>query len=94
MKFKKKPVIIDAVLWTGLNHRETHDFLEGPTDNYMETRGKNFLIDHTRGVGGLVIRTLEGECFATEGDWIIKGTNGEYYPCKPDIFGKIYEPID
>lgn len=38
-----------------------------------------------------IIRTLEGDMIASAGDWIIKGVNGEVYPCKPDIFVKTYE---
>ena len=40
------------------------------------------------------ITTLEGVMTASEGDWIISGVNGEYYPCKPDIFEKTYEPVE
>ena len=40
------------------------------------------------------IPTLEGVMTASEGDWIIRGVNGEYYPCKPGIFGKTYEPVE
>ena len=42
----------------------------------------------------IFIRTLEGEMTATQGDWIIKGVKGEFYPCKPDIFAATYEPAD
>ena len=42
----------------------------------------------------LIIHTLEGELFAQVGDWIIKGTQGEFYPCKPDIFAATYEPAE
>lgn len=41
----------------------------------------------------ILIRTLEGTMTANPGDWIIKGVNGEFYPCKPDIFEKTYEPV-
>jgi hypothetical protein len=41
-----------------------------------------------------IIYTLEGDMAAQAGDWIIKGVNGEFYPCKPDIFEKTYEPAD
>ena len=42
----------------------------------------------------LFVRTLEGNMKAEVGDWIIKGINGELYPCKPDIFDKTYEKVD
>lgn len=43
---------------------------------------------------GLKIKTLEGDMRAEKGDWIIKGVNGEFYPCKPDIFEKTYEKVE
>jgi hypothetical protein len=43
--------------------------------------------------GGIIISTLEGDMIANTGDYIIKGVNGEFYPCKPDIFKKTYEPV-
>jgi hypothetical protein len=91
-KYKKKPVIIEALQWTGENHREMYDFLTGNTDKHMEASGDNFYVDHNKVTGGLVIKTLEGEHVASIKDFIIKGVNGEFYPCKPDIFEKTYEP--
>lgn len=93
-KFRKKPVVIDAVLWTGNNHREMYDFLGGDPDDYMTAYGDNFYIDFNKVKGGLMIKTLEGEHKASIGDWIIKGVHGEYYPCKPDIFDKTYEKVE
>ena len=77
MKFRKKPVVIDAVQWTGENHDEIHDFCN--------------IRPGTLWVG---IETLEGTMFANIGDWIIKGVQGEFYPCKPDIFTATYEPAE
>lgn len=95
MKYRKKPVEIEAVKWTGENHREMFDFLTNYTkrDEYMTTSGDNFYIDHSKVPGGLVIKTLEGEHVASIGDYIIKGVAGEFYPCKPDIFEKTYEEV-
>jgi len=93
-KYRKKPVVIEAVLWTGQNHREMWDFLTGKTDEYMTASGDNFYIDHNKVVGGLVIRTLEGDMIASIGDYIIRGISGEYYPCKADIFAKTYEAVE
>jgi hypothetical protein len=42
----------------------------------------------------IVIETLEGTMIGEPGDWIIRGVNGEFYPCKPDIFAKTYEPFE
>lgn len=90
MKYIKKPVIIEAVLWTGNNHREMFEFLGGNPDDYIQPSGKNFYINHNKVKGGLIIKTLEGEHIARIGDFIIKGVEGEYYPCKPAIFTKTY----
>ncbi len=94
MKYRKKPVVIEAIQWTGENHREMYDFLRLDMEGIvMSPYGVNFYIDHTKVEGGLIIKTLEGEHIASIGDFIIKGVNGEFYPCKPDIFHKTYEPI-
>ena len=94
-KFRKKPVVIEALQWTGENHRDMWEFLENKTENdVMDSVGKNFYIDHNKARGGLVIKTLEGEHIATIGDFIIKGIKGEYYPCKPDVFKKTYVPVE
>lgn len=79
-KFRKKPVIIDAVQWIGDN------FIE--IDNFITVNHKTFPAD-----GIIEIPTLEGVMIASKGDWVIKGVNGEFYPCKPDIFDKTYETI-
>jgi hypothetical protein len=92
-KYRKKPVEIEAVKWTGDNHREMFNFLGGKNDDYITPIGTNFYIDWTKIEGGLIIKTLEGEHIATIGDYIIKGVKGEYYPCKPDIFEITYEKI-
>jgi hypothetical protein len=88
MKYRKKPVVIDAVQ-IPFTVDEEHDILLA------------FLHDHVvpfEIVGGdsayMVIHTLEGDMFAQRGDWIIKGVQGEFYPCKPDIFEETYDPVD
>lgn len=80
-KFRKKPVVIEAVQWTGENIHVVLDFM----------RWRNAEHDTVR---GLTIRTLEGTHHASPGDWIIKGVQGEFYPCKPDIFAATYEPAE
>ena len=87
MKFKKKPIVIDAVQWTGDNVSEILDFV-GHRDIRMTNHTKNDIE-----VCDLYINTLEGPIHASEGDWIIKGTSGEFYPCRPDVFEEIYDPI-
>ena len=94
MEFRKKPVVIDAIKWTGKNHRDTFNFIDcKKLDSPIKPSGKNFYIDHSKVLGGLIIKTLEGEHLANIGDWIIKGVAGEFYPCKPDIFNKTYELV-
>ena len=85
-RYRKKPVVIEAVQWTVDNIDEIHDFLSPDKPQYMDG-----FSDRDRIVG---INTLEGLMVAREGDWIIKGVKGEFYPCKPDIFEQTYEAVD
>ena len=89
-KYIKKPIEIEAVEWTGSNHRIMFDFLTGTTNQKIEESGEHFYIDHHKVQGGLMIKTLEGEHKASIGDFIIKGITGEFYPCKPNVFEKTY----
>ncbi|WP_419833721.1 hypothetical protein [Endozoicomonas atrinae] len=84
-RFKKKPVIIDAVQWNG-----DDDLAVLIATEWMDDKSKETLITHD-GNDSLFIETLEGEMEAKVGDWIIRGVAGELYPCKPDIFEAIYE---
>ena len=81
MKFRKKPVVIDAVQWTGKNYDEVSTFA-------YDSKRAVFI-----GENILIITTLEGDMIANVGDWIIKGVKGELYPCKPDIFEETYEQV-
>lgn len=78
MAYRKKPVVVEAVQWTGENHAEMCEFIDPEAFEIIPRIG-------------LVIHTLEGDHHASPGDYIIKGVNGEFYPCKPDIFAKTYE---
>lgn len=82
-KFRKKPVVIEAVKWTGSNTIEMSKFT-GISINKISSAPF---------VDTLVIKTLEGDMTALKGDWIIKGVKGEFYPCKPDIFEATYEEV-
>ena len=95
MLYRKKPVIIEAIQWTGVNHRDMFDFLtyNHYVNDPITTYGDNFYIDRNKVEGGLIIKTLEGEHIASIGDYIIKGVSGEFYPCKPDIFNQTYEEV-
>jgi hypothetical protein len=96
MKYKKKPVVIDAVQWTGENHREMFNFFTKNAfdKESMKVSQEHFYIDDNKVEGGLVIKTLEGEHLASIGDFIIRGVKGEYYPCKPDVFEQTYEKVE
>lgn len=85
MKYRKKPVVVEAFKWTGDQKQE-----EDP--EWIIEKIKSGLIYFA--VGGMYIRTLEGEMEAKPGDYIIQGVNGEVYPCKPDIFEKTYELVE
>lgn len=78
MKFRKKPVEIEAIQWTGNNFIEIDEFITVVHETFPSQ-------------GIIYIPTLEGLMKASLLDWIIKGVNGEFYPCKPDIFEKTYE---
>lgn len=77
MKYRKKPIVIEAVRWTGSITPEMEDLLG---EVKVLPKGSSLLIP-----------TLEGVMEARRGDYIIRGVNGELYPCKPDIFKKTYE---
>ena len=89
MKYRKKPVVIDAIQLKASNIFEILDFITGKVteinDVYFEY-AKTVVKD-----GYLIIDTLEGKMKASIGDYIIKGVQGEFYPCKPDIFEQTYE---
>jgi len=80
MKYRKKPVVVEAMQYTGDNAQEIADFME---------RQQAMIKD-----GYLLVGTLEGTMKASVMDWIIKGIKGEFCPCKPDIFEKTYEPVE
>jgi|GEM_PF-1058773 len=82
-KYRKKPVVVEAVQWTGDNFDELADLVDG-----LEGRAIYDESDMS-----LKIKTLEGTMTALPGDYIIKGIHGEIYPCKPDIFEKTYDLI-
>jgi len=93
MKYRKKPVVIEAVQHTGAMTRKMYDFLTQSEGHPIETKGENFSMQR-RETGRLVIKTLEGNRIAEVGDFIIRGVKGEFYPCKPDIFEATYEAVE
>jgi hypothetical protein len=85
MKYRKRPVVIEAMQLQA----NTFDVCA------YEFIGEDNIGDGTSVAEGCIeIVTLEGNMMARNGDWIIKGVNGEFYPCKPDIFEKTYEKVE
>ena len=88
-KFRKKPVVIEAIQWTGSN------LLQVIQHTGLNVSASHFKWDEYEDLvskDGLKIFTLEGKMNADIGEWIIKCEKGECYPCKPDIFELTYEP--
>jgi len=81
-KYRKKPVEVEAVQWTGDNYFEVEKFTGG-----------NIMYKYRAEDKKLMISTLEGHITASNGDFIIKGVKGEFYPCKPDIFYETHEEV-
>ena len=82
-KYRKRPVEIEAIQFNGWNFGEIYDWMfdiNGIYPSYFQVI--------------MTIETLEGIMIANVGDYIIKGVNGEFYPCKPDIFEKTYELVE
>jgi hypothetical protein len=88
--FKKKPIMVEARQY--LNDSSSYDVLHWINEGQYK-RGKDVPFATWQN-GVLTIPTLEGGHAASVGDWIIEGVNGEFYPCKPDIFDKTYEPVE
>src|SRR5690606_25918933 len=89
-KFRKKPVVIEAMQFQGIAIGNI-DYAEKFDAWVVANQGS----DECRYRGrSLIIATLEGEMEALPGDWIIKGVKGELYPCKPDIFEATYEAVE
>ena len=89
--YTKKPVVIQALQWTGINLKEIITFTDGPPDVRSEHAAMKWeeyedLVEKE----GLKIYTLEGKMSASVGDYIIKGVRGEFYPCRKDIFEETY----
>lgn len=83
-EYRKRPVVIEAMQWDG----------SLASAQAVVEWGQHQLLGCTELPGGLVrlqVTTLEGVLLASPGDWIIRGVQGEFYPCKPDIFAATYE---
>lgn len=89
-KYRKKPVVIEAEKFSEKTYRESKFLSIAVRDKF--NMGE-FWIDKTAKDGRYYIDTLEGWMQVNEGDYIIKGIQGEFYPCKPDIFEATYEEV-
>lgn len=87
--YRKKPVVIEAIQFHGSKDSANH-VLAWIGSHSAEARRASM----ARPEDGILISTLEGEMLASSGDWIIRGVQGEFYPCKPEIFAATYEPAD
>ena len=103
MKFRKKPVVIEAIQYLGLlNIFEVVTFIEGKKPNLSAGHAFEYWDTFCQDCfkNGLPIRTLEdgpllqAKHIATLGDWIIKGIAGEFYPCKPAFFAATYDVVE
>ena len=81
MKFRKKPIVIEAMQFT--NDESAKAIWRWTGDAAVHIAGSS-----------IAIETMEGVMTANRGDWIIRGIKGEFYPCKPDIFAATYEPAE
>jgi hypothetical protein len=84
-RYRKRPIEVEAMQYDGTNFNALWDFT-GRSAHIKEIIGPHAPL-------ALAVYTLEGVMKADVGDWIIKGIQGEYYPCKPDIFEQTYEPV-
>ena len=83
-KFVKKPVVIEAIQYDGANITEVENFVRKKLPTVISSNQDTQLL----------IPTLEGYMRASKGDYVIKGVNGEFYPCKPDVFEKTYDVVE
>lgn len=110
MKYRKKPVEIEARQLPAAVHPDSEDYAEKQREAYdiylwVEKNTQGSFDPYSNQVpasgvsinpdtGFMLIATLEGVMQAKPGDWIIRGVQGEFYPCKPDIFEATYEPVE
>lgn len=102
MKYRKKPVVIEAIQLTNKNIKEVYELVNNEEVDLASSMHVNKWDEFCEIAEryGLIISTLEGgkdkavKHVVNIGDWVIKGINGEFYPCKPDIFEKTYEKVE
>jgi hypothetical protein len=96
MKYRKKPIIVDAFQWFRAHYSKEHSFTDKKDfPEWFDKAKKNGIVWFTNigSIEYMEIKTLEGTILARNGDYIIKGIRGEIYPCKPKIFEATYEKL-
>lgn len=97
-RFRKKPIEIDAIQFDGTNQADIQEFVDTGGVRADKTRAWVTEDDGTLIPGEMepivYIPTLEGTMMCRPGWWVIRGVQGEYYPCDPDVFEQSYEPVD
>lgn len=98
MRFRRKPIIVDAVRWNGSNVQEVTEFLVGLGERHVADRvpGSSRTIAHfdfTTSQSRVLIETRRGDVVAEPGDWIVSEGDGIYRACKPDAFASAYEVV-
>lgn len=91
-RFRKKPVVIRAARVSDI--RTIARNMPGGLPAWIRGALDNGTVKLAPRDSGVVIKTLEGEMYGEEGDWIICGVKGEFYACKPDIFEQTYEAVN
>lgn len=95
MNYTKRPVTIQAWqlnLKDSKNIVQMYELVNNVDVSTMQMIAESYIHDEISRHGGLPIVTLEGKMIASDGDYIIRGIKGEFYPCKPDVFEKTYMP--
>jgi hypothetical protein len=98
MKYRKKPVVIEAFQITKETRASNEDWPEWLHRAWQKEWGESGNVScedypNSKGNDRLIVQTLEGDHTVSWGDYIIQGVQGELYPCKPDIFEQTYDPV-
>lgn len=94
MKYRKKPIVIEAIVWNGNNLKEVMEFIDSEFKYEENVEYITNKFSYFSAFKRLFLDTLEGTMEVSKGDYIIKGIQGEFYPCKPDIFKQTYEEVE
>ena len=92
--YRKKPIVIRAIRYDGVNVGEIRTFTRGKAKIENKVGSSQDGEGYPQRYIKIIIPTLEGDHLVSEGDWVIEGVKGEFYPCKPDIFEQSYEEVD